>query len=154
MNRRTDGIARLTLRALALVVATTSGPAAADGEQPPVFALPPLDSFTAIVERPLFSPSRRQIDDSVEGDNPGDVVAETPPAALVLVGLTSGAEGRAVAVLRNSADASEFQVWIGDTIGGWQVSAIQPRALHLSAAGEEIEVTLVEPEVPEAPGPR
>lgn len=129
------------------VVLGGSGNALCD-EATPHFTLPPLDEFWAIVERPLLARSRRP------NDVPGLVETDPENAArsagqFLLVGTSTDQGDGAVAIVRDLATSTEFRVWMGDMVGGWQVKEINPRGLILVNAGVETSVTLEEPLVPE-----
>lgn len=119
----------------------------------PQFSLPALTEFWAIVERPLLAPSRRPSDVTAEATDPAASGEDSTdaPAQVMLVGTATDQRTRAVAILRNSANATEFRVWVGDTVGAWHVKAIRPRAITLGTADVEVSVTLDEPIVPDAP---
>lgn len=149
------------LRCLAIGVTTASllvgdiGYSRSD-DTTPTFVLPPVDEFWAIVERPLFTRSRRPSDaisDST-AQSPNSEEADQPTAQIMLVGTATDQGVRAVAVLRSTTEGAQFRVWVGDSVGGWIVKAIKPRAIVLGADSEEISVTLDEPIVPEASTPR
>lgn len=129
----------------AIFVLSGSNGAAQGDEAIPQFLLPPLDEFWAIVERPLLAPSRRPNDTTILVPEDG----ADPKPQFLLVGTATDQGDRAVAIIRNLASSTEFQVWIGDTFGGWQVKAIAPRSLILVNAGVETSITLDEPLVPE-----
>ena len=132
-------------------VALAAGSAAAQDAEP-VFSLPPLEDFSAIVDRPLFSPDRRA---------PADV-GETAPAAasepsgdgerqIVLAGTATDQSERAVAILHDVSQGIQFRVWVGDQVEGWTVKAIKPRTMVLGTPTREVTVTLDEPAVPAVP---
>jgi general secretion pathway protein N len=100
----------------------------------PVAALP-LDQLSTILDRPLFSPSRRP-----PAPPPPPVVQAPPPPApppppdLVLFGVVMDGEG-ARAVVRAGADKKILRAQIGDDIDGWKVSQIEGRKVVLSLDG-------------------
>ena len=57
-------------------------------------------------------------------------VAAKPPPLYDLMGVVSE-QGRAIALLRKKADGTSFRVQVGDMLGGWQVSKVDPRAVTL-----------------------
>jgi len=98
----------------------------------PVAALP-LDQLSTILDRPLFSPSRRP------PPPPPPPVAQAPappppPPDLVLFGVVMDGEG-ARAVVRAGADKKILRAQIGDDIDGWKVSQIEGRKVVLSLDG-------------------
>jgi len=99
-------------------------------------AAQPLDQLSTILDRPLFSPSRRP-----PAPPPPPVVQAPPPPAppppppdLVLFGVVMDGEG-ARAVVRAGADKKILRAQIGDEIDGWKVSQIEGRKVVLSLDG-------------------
>jgi hypothetical protein len=114
------------------------------------FELPPLDAFGAIVERPLFSPDRRPAATAAAPE------AESPPSdesgvhgQILLAGTATDQGDRAVAILRDVTQGTQFRVWVGDEVGGWTIYAIKPREIVLENAKRQVTVTLDEPALPE-----
>jgi general secretion pathway protein N len=133
--------AAFILPLLLSAVAFSSAAATEEQERPaaalanPV-AAQPLDQLSTILDRPLFSPSRRP----PAPPPPPVVQAPAPPAPpppppdLVLFGVVMDGEG-ARAVVRNEADKKILRAQIGDEIGGWKVSQIEGRRVVLSLDG-------------------
>jgi hypothetical protein len=129
----------MTYRALVLVglITALGGIAAGDGvgaADAPSLANPlaaqALDSLTATRERPLFSPSRRP-----PPPPPAAVQRTAPkpidPPRIVLLGIvTEGGEARAV--LRAGSSSKVVRARLGDDVGSWTVTQIEPRRLTLS----------------------
>ena len=91
-----------------------------------------LDRLSATRERPLFAPSRHP-----PPPPPAPVVARreeappAPPPSLVLLGIiTEGKTARAM--VRTDASSKVVRARLGDDIGGWKVTQIEPRRLVLS----------------------
>jgi hypothetical protein len=105
-----------------LVAPSTSAPA------PSVATLPPLASYAAIVERPLFSPSRRPA--------PGAPTTLGPSieSRYRLVGIiAAGAKKKALI----ADGARRVEIAEGDTLDGWTVTGIgKDRVTLTSPAGE------------------
>ena len=111
---------------------------------PPLATLPPIASYAAIVERPLFSPSRR-----------------APPGVDAAPGPSIGSRYRLLGIVASSAKktaflaegARRFEIAEGDMLDGWKVKAIfQDRVLLVSAEGEAaLTMKPASPE-PEKPG--
>jgi hypothetical protein len=119
-------------------------------ETPESFSLPPLEDFSAIVDRPLFSPDRRPPPETSQVGEPA-VAAEGSSSGerqIVLAGTATDQSERAVAILHEISQGVQFRVWVGDEIAGWTVKAIRPRALVLGTATQEVTVTLDEPAIP------
>jgi len=92
-------------------------------------ALPPLDAFREITERPLFSPSRR----------PSASVPATASQGLRLEGvLVVGAEKHAII---KQADGRTARVAEGETVGEWTVRQIERERVLLVAGDRRLELT-------------
>jgi hypothetical protein len=79
------------------------------------------------VERPLFAPSRKR-PPVVAAQNQNQAAKPLPMYELLGVIRDSG---QATALLRKKDDGTSFRVQVGDTLGGWQVSKVAPRAVTL-----------------------
>jgi hypothetical protein len=120
--------------------AAPSDPVPAREEPPAPFVLPPLEAFTAVVERPLFSPTRRMPNPPPEVDTP---VAEAPLAEpggpaepeLRFFGTVSQ-DGTAAALVTFPATAEVARLRPGDMVGDWQVTSVARDRLDL-ALGDE-----------------
>ena len=104
-----------------------------------------LDLLSTILDRPLFSPSRRP---PAPPPAPSLVVQAAeppapppPPPNLVLFGVVMDGEG-ARAVVRAGADKKLVRAQIGDEIDGWKVSHIEGRKVVLSLDGRFATFTL------------
>ena len=93
-----------------------------------------LDQLSMILDRPLFSPSRRR----PPAPSPPVVEAPAPPALpapppdLVLFGVVMDGES-ARAVVRAGADKRLLRAQIGDEIDGWKVAQIEGRKVVLAS---------------------
>jgi hypothetical protein len=109
---------------------------------PALSALPPLATYDAIVERPLFSPSRRA---------PPGVAAATGPSInsrYRLLGILASGPRRKAFL---ADGARRIEITEGETLDGWTVKQIaQDRVLLASPAGEAV-LKLKPAAVPEAP---
>jgi hypothetical protein len=92
----------------------------------------PLNQLSATRERPLFSPSRRpppppppSVVQRVEPPKPID------PPNVMLIGIVSE-EGEARALIRTDSSNKVVRARLGDEVGSWTVTAIEPRRLTLS----------------------
>jgi hypothetical protein len=106
-----------------LVAAQASTPA------PALVPLPSLASFAAIVERPLFTPSRR------------------PPAGASVTGASIEGRYRLIGIVATGPKKKAFvadgarrrEIAEGEALDGWQVKEIgQDRVLLSSPAGETV----------------
>lgn len=100
----------------------------ANAPEPTLAPLPPLAAFAAIVERPLFSPSRRP-----------------PPGATGLLGASIESRYRLIGIVATGWEkkafvaegARHFEIAEGDTLDGWTVSEIgRDRVRFTSSAGQ------------------
>ncbi|HZT87897.1 MAG TPA: hypothetical protein VFA12_08005 [Stellaceae bacterium] len=124
----------------AISVAAPASPAA-----PPALELPPLASFTAVVERPLFSSSRRA----------GGGAKQAPGAAFAgryrLLGLIAAGDDRR-ALLAEGPRVVELKE--GDAVEGWRIKRIeQDRLILSSATGEAVLNLHTPPATPPAGAP-
>lgn len=106
------------------------------------YALPPLERFAAVVERPLFSPTRRmppieEAPPEVEEAPPEVVEAPAGPEEpeLRFFG-TVRQGGRALALVTFPATNAVARLGPGDRVGEWEVTQVEPNRLVL-AIGEE-----------------
>jgi hypothetical protein len=119
-----------------LATAPTSTPA------PALTALPPLASFSAIVERPLFSPSRRP--------PPGTSTAAAPLVAgryRLLGVVASGPKKRAFL----ADGARHIDIAEGERLDGWTVKQIGADSVLLSSSEGEATLKLKPAAVAEPP---
>lgn len=141
--------------AMLLAVFVTRIPPAAAQARDAAFSMPAADEYSAIIERPLFSPGRKPPE--------GEVVAPAPESneadgdagrEIILTGTATDQADRAAAILHDAAQGINFQVRVGDKVDGWTIKAIQPRAVTLSTETQEVTVTLDEPTFPSATADR
>jgi hypothetical protein len=100
-----------------------------------------MERLSAIVDRPLFAPSRRRAPTPPVGLDPEPRVPLPPPPSLVLSGVVMDGESARVVVLVG-AERRVLRAQIGDEIGGWTVSQIEGRKLVLSLDGRFATFTL------------
>jgi hypothetical protein len=97
---------------------------------PTLAALPPLASFAAIVERPLFSPSRRP------AANAPAAAAPAAESRYRLVGIVASGTKKTAFIADNGRRA---QIGVGDAFDGWTVKEIgQDRITLASPSGEMV----------------
>ena len=116
----------------------------------PVFAMPPIESFSEIAARPLFSESRRPPSPAAEPE-PGQAAAPVVRRGLfVLVGVVITSRTR-LAIVRQRHAREAVRLVEGQQIEGWTVDSIQPdRVLFRQGAAVE-EVRLDDSLAPPAP---
>jgi general secretion pathway protein N len=123
----------LLLRSIALAaepVDPSGAPSAATLANP--LASLPLESLSATRDRPLFTPSRRPPPPPPAAPVVRAVEATpVPPPSVVLLGIvTESNEARAM--VRSDPSGKVVRARLGDEIGGWKVTQIEPRRLVLS----------------------
>ena len=110
-------------------------------------ALPPVDVFASMVDRPLFAPARRPIEPEIEVAelelSPWTVEPAAAPVYPAVSFIGSIEEhGRIRALLGDGANVRG--VALGDTVDGWTVLDIDARRLKLGSNGEILELTILE----------
>jgi general secretion pathway protein N len=109
----------------------------------PLWAVP-LSALPTTQERPIFSASRRPPPRAVAASPAEEVQAPPPPKPvdapppLLLVGAVVG-EGEAIAILVNRTDQKVVRLRQGESLGGWSLTAVQPREVTLKQ-GDRSEV--------------
>jgi hypothetical protein len=107
--------------------------------------LPPIDAFSEMVERPLFTPSRHPSRALGEAPGPGTVaVAEDSDGidGFILTGITVVGDSKR-ALLHGPGNNEFVKLAIGESIGDWRLDAIDDSAVRLSnPAGEHLELQL------------
>ena len=99
----------------------------------PVFALPPVTTFQALVDRPLFNPARKGGAEPA-GQQPANI-SVGPTGSFRLIGI-AGDGGRAVALLRDESSGEQFRLLAGDSVAGWRIVGIVDGSLELAAGGQ------------------
>lgn len=124
----------------------------------PVFAMPPIESFSEIAARPLFSESRRPPSPAAEPElepEPGQAAAPVVRRGLfVLVGVVITSRTR-LAIVRQRNAREAVRLVEGQQIEGWTVDSIQPNRVlfRQGAAVEEVRLddSLAPPPAPRKP---
>lgn len=117
------------------------------------FELPPRDAFDAMVQRPLFFPSRRAAPAMVESAPPATpAITPFPAEGTRVIGVAVDRQGRAIAVLRAAA-GSERRVSVGDRVQGWIIDGIGRGGLTLSVDDQRAAVPVLGlvPPIPDKP---
>ncbi|HUN46505.1 MAG TPA: type II secretion system protein N [Stellaceae bacterium] len=101
--------------------------------QEPVFAMPPLQSYAEVTERPLFSPSRR----------PATVTLQMagPSSSLALVGVVISRDG-GIALIRSGKGPALARVREGQQVEGWTVRSIAPDRVVVRNGTSEAQLKL------------
>jgi general secretion pathway protein N len=144
-------IPRLSLIASMLLlrsIALTAAPADPSGAPSAALANPlaslPLESLSATRDRPLFSPSRRPPPPPPPPAAPVVRAVEAtpvPPPSVVLLGIVTEAN-EARAMVRSDPSGKVVPARLGDEIGGWKVTQIEPRRLVLSIDDRSVSFSL------------
>ncbi|UPJ51659.1 hypothetical protein IVB30_10090 [Bradyrhizobium sp. 200] len=97
-------------------------------------AAQPLDQLSTILDRSVFSPSRRRPPAAplpvVQAPAPAEL--PSPPPNLVLLGVVMDGES-ARAIVRAGADKRLLRAQMGDEIDGWKVAQIDGRKVVLAS---------------------
>lgn len=104
------------------------------------FTFPPLEEFSEITARPLFSPFRRP---PSEAESAETATEDAPPPTLsdfnlTLTGVVISAEGR-MALLQRPASTDLIRALLGQEIDGWRIELIEADRVTLRQ-GETVEV--------------
>jgi len=100
-------------------------------------ALPPLESFRATVERPLFSATRAPPPLRPAQDNAGELILGRYRLTGVMI-----AKEHTTVLLRPATGGKVIRLARGQEIDGWKVSAITPDQIVLTAGGKELRIPL------------
>lgn len=112
-----------------------------------VFALPPVDDFSAFVDRPLFLEGRKPV---VETEQAQETVQEDKtPLDLSLMGVMLSHQGQ-IAILAE-ASGKNRRVKVGGTIAGWRLVELKPDRVTMQRGEERRELPLMKPK-PKGPG--
>lgn len=131
------------LRVASLPVTASIAEPAPDLPTPPAFSMPPLESFSQIIDRPLFSVSRR----------PEEAVGVTQQAAQQVQAQAHGftvkgiiiAENTRVALILRKGAKSMVQISEGQVIDGWTVATILPDRVVFRRGNVSNEVKIEDP---------
>jgi len=106
------------------------------------FSLPPLQSFAAITERPLFSQSRRPPPQGTED-------ASGPWSSFVLTGVIISATDREALILHGRPQTIAH-LHEGQDVEGWVITSIQPDRVVIRGATSEHVLKLLDKAAPAA----
>lgn len=90
-----------------------------------VLSLPALELFSALVERPVFSPTRRPEEEEAEESEPTQEPVSKPPN-FSLAGIVISEKGRFVVAVQQGRKGGVVRVGEGRSIDGWKVARIEP----------------------------
>ena len=122
-------------------------------EVPALRQLPPLEQLSEMIDRPLFSPTRRPVVALVEPeaapDEGTDEAGEAPPQveggapAIRLVG-TIGQGGGMTALVLNGDDPTVAKLVVGDEVSGWRVTEVTASELVMEHEAERLVLTILQ----------
>jgi hypothetical protein len=119
----------------------TAAAGAGQGVKPPRLPpMPPLASYSEVVERPLFSSTRRP---PPEAEKP-TVVAARLPVNYRLEGTALSPRGR-VAVVRDTRSSTLHRLALGEQVDGWQLEQVRPGQAALTQGERKIQLELDRP---------
>ncbi len=96
------------------------------------YAPPPATAFDAINGRALFDPRRQ----ALKSANTAESTA--PPPQITLLGVILGPDRR-LAIVKSQSSPLALSIGVGDTIEGWQVTAVEADRLVLhSGSGDDV----------------
>lgn len=123
---------------------------AVPAEAPQLLRLPPLERFAVMVERPLFSPTRRPepaSDTPLPDDDGADGAAPLPPGpgepGIRFVG-TVGQGGSMTAVVIRADSGDALRIAAGDTVDGWEVAEVTTSELVLRREERRLVLTILQ----------
>jgi general secretion pathway protein N len=116
--------------------APVADPRPTAGDAPASFTLPPLQSFAAVTDRPLFSPDRRPLPQAA---------AESLGAwsSLILAGIIIAPDSRQALIVHGSPPTI-VHLQEGQAVEGWTVHAILADRIVLVNGDDEHELRLLD----------
>jgi type II secretory pathway component PulC len=108
------------------------------------FSLPPLQSFNAVTDRPLFTPNRRP--PAQGSDDAG------PWQSLILAGIIISANSREALILHGKPQTAAH-IAEGQDVEGWVVTSILPDRIVIRNGSSEHELKLLEKSGSDKPTP-
>lgn len=111
------------------------------GEPDAPFELPPLDAFSAFVDRPLFTEGRRPAIETEQTEAPKE--EDLTPLSLKLMGVIFSPRGE-MAILAESSGKNR-RVKRGGTVEGWRLIELKPDHVTLQRGEEKRDLPLIKP---------
>jgi hypothetical protein len=99
----------------------------------PVFGMKDEASYSVVLDRPLFTPSRR----------PTQATAAAAPSStgLALLGVVA-AKGRQVALIRTAEGSPSVRAELGQDVAGWKLTRMAPTQVQLERHGGKLTLGL------------
>ena len=121
-----------------LPLSVSAAPAASLGDR----------AYNAIIDRPLFDPSRKKYEPPVvpvvgPADDTPVVTAPPDPTAPQLLGVVAS-DSQAIVVVRGG-DGTVLRLAQGESIDGWRVVAIRPRGIDVERDGVRQSLDMLPP---------
>ncbi|MFQ5953719.1 MAG: hypothetical protein ACE5JZ_01475 [Kiloniellales bacterium] len=106
--------------------------------RPPQLELPPIDHFAAVVERPIFTATRRSVQQRPEAS---PMSTSGPSLVLGRYRLTGVvvAPARRLVLLKRPGDNKTIRVVEGEEIDGWRLTQVTKTTLILESGGRREE---------------
>lgn len=102
----------------------------------------PRDTYTEMLSRPLFNPTRRPVAANTNGPQAGPAASQQSHGAQhELVGVVI-IDNREFALIRDRATRKTERVTVGEEISGWKVTALTPNSATLIQRGETRTIAL------------
>lgn len=120
-----------------------------DAAAPAVMGKPGLEALDAIVERPLFTASRRPYE-GPEEELPAEMEPEIAAFSLTLAGTLLRGEQRLALLLH--PEKGLLRLRQGQDVDGWRIEEIRGNEVHLKREDETMRLTLQKSVSPKAPG--
>jgi hypothetical protein len=106
-----------------------------------VFQLPPIDEFSAFVDRPLFMEGRKPAAEVNAPEAPKE--EDLAPLALSLMGVMLSPRGQWAIVAE--ASGKHRRVKLGGTIAGWRLIELKPDHVTVQRGEEKRDLPLMKP---------
>ena len=122
-------------------VAGGQAPPLPDLPADPSFVMAPAESFSAILERPLFSPTRRP-----PAEGTVTIESAEPELEVTVVGIIISSEEQ-IAIIKPKGESRFVRLSEGDSFQGWILETIEPDRITFQRGDieEHIELTYDEP---------
>lgn len=146
-----DEPAAVAVRPRAPAASADRGPAPELVAEPQILRLPAVDSFHAMLERPLFVADRKPpaavAEPTATPDQPpveeGEVPVENGGPELRFVG-TVGRDGEMTALVLHGEQTEVQRLVVGDEVDGWKVTEVRTSELVIEHEDERRVLTILQ----------